>query len=161
MSTFARPKFGTPAALTITLADGTNGLASGQARQSTLVDNSTTRYDIIHLFCKVTVGLTTNNPALKAGSIRLHELRGDGTRRTDGAGAADADIVIATAPRIALVRVPATSSTVREFYARIVHPGLEWGVALEHNTGDELDPTAANHSIFWYGEHMEHEDQGA
>ena len=155
MSTFARPKYGTPAALVITLADGTDGLASDQARQSTLVDNSTTRYDIIHLLCKVKAGAS----GVAAGTVSLHELRGDGTRRTDSAGATDANITLATAPRIALVAVPATNGIVREFYARIVHPGLEWGVALEHNTSAGLDIVAANHSIFWYGEHIEQEVQ--
>ena len=157
MSTFARPKFGTPAELTITLADGMDGLASGQARQSTLENNATTRYDIIHLICTIKAGTT----GVAAGSISLYELRGDGTRRTDGAGATDADIVIAAAARIASITVPGTNGIVRQFYARIVHPGLEWGVALSHNTTAGLDITAANHSIFWYGEHIEHEAQGA
>src|SRR5262245_58675282 len=98
--------FGTTAQLTITLAS----LASASGRQSTMVDNTTTRWQKIHLYCKVTTG---TSPTANKG-IYVFLLKADKSASpnvaTDGAGASDAAITIVSAQQIAGAVVDATSN---------------------------------------------------
>jgi len=149
MSTL-RPKFSTPAQLTITLA----ALASsttGVGRQCTLVNNSVTRYDLINLYGKITTGTSPTT----GKAIYIYLLRGDGTRRTDSAGANDAAIARITAVLIKQIGIDATSDKAYEWDAVIADPGPEWGIAIVHDTAVNLNATAENHAIFWVGSHME------
>lgn len=146
-----KPKFSAKASLTITLAS----LASSTTkvgRQSTMVDNSTTRYKRIHIFSKATTG---TSPTAGKG-IYLHALRGNdpasSTFRTDGAGASDAALTVNAAEFIAGVTIDATSDKTYQFSGILENPGPEWGVAEHHDTGVALNATAGNHDISWVGE---------
>jgi len=148
-----KPKFASSADLTITLA----ALASsttGVGRQSTLVDNSVTRYNLIHLYGKITTGTSPTT----GKTIKVYLVRGNGTLRTDGAGASDAALTVVTAQLIAAIPTDATSDKTYTFDAWIVDPGPEWGVAVAHDTAVNLHATAGNHAISWIGEHMEAAD---
>src|SRR5262245_43004280 len=97
---------GTTAQLTITLAS----LATATARQSTFVDNSTTRWQKIHLYCKVTTG---TSPTANKG-IYVYLLKADKTASpnvvTDGGGLTDAAITVVNALQIAGMNTDATSN---------------------------------------------------
>src|SRR5262245_55466052 len=88
--------FGTTAQLTITLAS----LASASGRQSTFVDNSTTRRQKVHLYCKVTTG---TSPTANKG-VYIYLLKADKTASpnvvTDGAGLTDAAWTLLSAQQI-------------------------------------------------------------
>lgn len=148
-----KPKFGTSTALTITLASLASSTA-GVGRQSTLVDNSTTRYDLIHLFGKITTGTSPTT----GKSIYIYAIRGDGTRRTDGAGAADAGLTRVTAKLIAVIATDNTDNKGYDFDAHLHSPGPEWGILVVHDTAVNLNSTGGNHAIYWVGEHMEAAD---
>jgi len=148
-----KPKFGTPAALTITLASLASSTA-GVGRQSTLVDNSTTRYDLIRLFLKITTG--TSPTAGK--TIYIYAIRGDGTRRDDGAGASDAALTRVAATLLGTIAVDATSDKSYQKSLLLPYPGPEWGILVVHDTTVNLNATGGNHHIYWVGEYMEAAD---
>jgi hypothetical protein len=145
-----RPKFSTPAALTITLAN----LASSTTfvgRQSTLVDNSANRYDLIHINGLITVG----GSSTAGTTVFIYLIKGDGTIRTDNAGAADAAATRVTAQLLKTIPHAVTTETAYRFDCTIADPGLEWGVLVTHNTGVVLKNDAPSQAIRWTGQHME------
>jgi hypothetical protein len=149
MSTL-RPQFSASTALTVTLAN----LASSAAqvgRQATLVDNSVERYDLIHLQGRVTTG--TSPTTGRAISVWL--IKGDGTRRTDGAGASDAAFTAVSARLLKLIGTGATSDKAYDWDAVIVNPGPEWGIAITHDTAVNLKNNAADQWVYWQGQRME------
>jgi hypothetical protein len=146
--------FGTTAQLTLTAAS----LASSAAlvgRQSTLVDNTTTRWQKIHLYCRVTTG---TSPTTQRG-IYVFLLKADKFTSpnvsTDNAGATDAAISIFAAQQIAGALCDATSDRAYRFDCVISNPGPAWGIALAHETGVNLNATAGNHAFWWLGENPE------
>lgn len=148
MATEIKAKYSSPAALTITLASLASSTA-GVGRQSTLVDNSTTRYQRIRLYGKITQGTSpTGNRGVYVAAIF-----GDGTRRSDGAGASDAALTVLNALRLAVAINKAAPSTGDAIYfdAVLDDPGPEWGIAIVHDTGVNLDGTAGNHYVYWIG----------
>lgn len=143
--------YGSNQTLTITLASLATSTA-GVGRQSTIVDNSTTRYQTIHIQCKVTVG--TSPTAGK--NIYVYFLRSNGTLRTDGAGASDAGHTRVNARLLGPIAVPAATSDTAYYGEFVVrNPGKEWGVTIVHDTGVNLNATGGNHSIAWFGENPE------
>ncbi len=148
MANEIKQKYSTPAALTITLAS----LASSTTfvgRQSTLVDNSTTRYEKILLFVKLTQG---TSPTGNRGAY-FFALRTDGTIYTDGAGDTDAALTILNAEAIGgLVNKasPSTGDVLRGVFV-LDNPGPKWGVALYQDTGVALSSTGSDHDIRWVG----------
>ncbi len=148
-----KPKFASSANLTITVASLASS-TSGVGRQSTLVDNSSNRYGLIHLFGKITTGTSPT----ASRTIWVYLIRGNGTLRTDGAGASDAALTVVTAELIKAIPTDNTSNKTYTFDAWIPDPGPEWGVAVVHNTGVNLNATAGNHQISWVGDHMEAAD---
>jgi hypothetical protein len=145
-----RPKFSASADLTITLANLASSTA-GVGRQATLVDNSVTRYDIIHLYGKTTTG---TSPTTGKG-IRIYAIKGNGTLRTDGAGASDAAFTRVSAVLIKQIGTDATSDKTYTWEAVIANPGPEWGVAVVHDTAVNLKNAAGDQAISWIGEHIE------
>lgn len=131
----------TSAGFTITLAS----LANGSARQSTLVDNSTTDYPSAIIYLKITSGST----APTAGTVyEVYLIRGDATIRDDGAGATDAAITILNSTLLGTIQVTANSNTA--FYgvfdtSSIGVLGPEWGIAIKNNSGQALNATEGNH----------------
>jgi len=152
MPTAVKPKWSSVNTLTITLAS----LANNASRQSTMVDNSSTRYDRIHVYAKVTVG---TNPTANS-TIAFWLIKGDNpassSYRSDGAGATDASITWRNARLLDMILVPVNTSNA-EYYRDFVidNPGPEWGIIVTNNTGVSLNATAGNHFIKWIGENME------
>jgi hypothetical protein len=149
MSTL-RPKFNASAALTITLAN----LASSTTKvgqQATLIDNSVNRFDLIHLYGRITTG--TSPTANRA--ISIWRIKGDATRRTDNAGASDAALTVRTAELIKQIGTTNTSDQPYDWDAVITDPGPEWGIAITHDTGVNLKNNAADQYVHWVGEHTE------
>ncbi|HUF02789.1 MAG TPA: hypothetical protein VMM38_01295 [Aridibacter sp.] len=138
-------KLAASAGLTITLASLASS-AAGVGRQSTLVDNSSTLYKKIHLYVTILTG--TSPTANKA--VYVYLIKGDGTIRTDGAGATDAAITIKNAQLIGALVTDATSDNPYSDCFIIEDPGPEWGIAVVHDTGVNLN--ASGHDINWVGQ---------
>jgi hypothetical protein len=138
-----RTKVDTEASFTITLAS----LASGSARQSTMVTNTTQRPAAL-IYLRIQSGGT--GPT--AGAVyEVYLLRGDGNAtpyRTDGAGASDAAITIENANMIGTIVVTNTAN--KNFYgdfdtAPLGPLGDEWGIAVKNSSGQALNATEGNH----------------
>ena len=133
------------ATFTCTLAS----LASGSARQSTMVDNSTTDYPA----AIVTMKIKSSGSAPTAGAVyEIYLLRGDdpssSTYRTDAAGASDAAITIENAQLLGTIVVTATTNKVfyGEFDTAPLGPlGPEWGIAVKNSSGQALHATEGDH----------------
>ena len=141
---------GTATAMTITLASLASS-AVGVGRQSTIVSNVDDA-QLIHVYVKVTVG---TSPTANT-SIFVYLIKSDGTHRSDGAGASDAALTIVNARLLGVIRNPATSSDTAyygEFLVR--NPGPEWGIAIVHNTGVNLNSTGGNHWVRYTVENVE------
>lgn len=141
MANEIRTKFDAVANFTITLA----GLASGSARQSTIVANANNRAAAL-IYLRLESG---NAPA--AGTIyELYLIRDDGVTniRTDGAGAADAAITIVNAQLIGTIVVTNAANT--NFYgdfdtAPLGPLGPKWGIAIRNSTDQAMNAVEANH----------------
>lgn len=149
-----RTKNITKATFTCTLAS----LGNGSARQSTMIDNSSTDYPAAIVYLKILLNATTSAD----GSINVYLLRGNdpsaSDMRTDGAGASDAALTVRNAYPLGSIFVPngATSSTVLtgEFDTSVAGPlGPEWGIAVENKAGSSviLNATEGNHYKGWVG----------
>lgn len=147
-------KFGTATAMTITLASLTSSTA-GVGRQGTLIDNSTTKFQKVHLYVKVTTGTSPTTLKgiyvylLKANKVSSPEVI------TDGAGASDAGLTVVSAQQIAGAIVDATSNKAYQFDCVIHNPGPSWGIAIVHDTAVALHATGGNHAIWFVGENPE------
>lgn len=137
--------------LTITLG----GLASsttGAGRQAAFIDNRTTRYRLIWLAVKITLG---TNPVANQ-PITVYRLGYDGVLiYDDGAGAGDAAVTILNAEPIAVLNTgaaPATGTVLTKVF-RVPNPGPWIAPAIVNGSGVALDPTNSNHSITWFGEY--------
>lgn len=130
------------AAFTITLAS----LANGSARQSTLLDNSTTDYPA----ALVNIKITSGGAAPTVGTVyEVYLLRTDGTVADDAAGASDAAITIENAPILGTIVVTATAA--KAFYgvfdtSRLGPLGPTWGIAVKNSSGQALSTTEGDHS---------------
>jgi hypothetical protein len=146
-----KPKFSASAAMTISLAALASS-TSGAGRQSTLLDNSTTRYKRIHVWFLVTTG---TSPTANR-SIRFFLVKGDDPAssaiRVDNAGASDAAITIVAADQLYSVATSNASNTGYRGSFVIENPGPEWGLAVVHDTAVNLHATAGNHIVRWVGE---------
>lgn len=135
-------------ALTISLASLATSTA-GVGRQSTIVDNSTTKYDgaLLNVLIKLGTSPTANK------SVFIYLIQSDGTNRTDGAGASDAALTIKNAALIGIMTTgaaPATGDNLRKTF-EITGLGQEWGIAIVHDTAVNLDSTGGNHVIKYTG----------
>ena len=148
MSNEVKQLFGSPTAFTITVASLASSTA-GVGRQSTLVDNSSTRYGRLLVFVKLKQG---TSPTGNRGA-QVYLLRGDGTNRDDGAGASDAALTVLNAQLIGqLVNKPspATGDVLQGWFV-VDEPGKEFGLAIVHDTGVALDSTGGNHLVQFIG----------
>ena len=145
-----KDKLSTSTALTITLAS----LADGGGRQSTLVDNGTSRYQEVLVYLKCKMGSSAPN----ANSIiEVYLLRGDkdaGTEHlSDGAGASDAALTPLNSQMIGALRNKASPAGGDVLYGEfLVHrPGPKWGIALFNRSGQAFDSTGSNHWARYVG----------
>lgn len=129
------------AGFTITLAS----LANGSARQSTMVDNSTTDYPAALVYLKI----SSNGSAPTAGAVyEVYLLRSDGTIADDAAGASDAAITIVNAALLGTIVVTASANTAfyGVFDTSVLGPlGPTWGIAIKNSSGQALHGTEGNH----------------
>lgn len=148
MANEIKEKFSASTGFTITLASLASS-TDGVGRQSTLIDNSTTRYPTVLVYLKVKQG---SSPTGNRG-VYVYGIRGDGTLRSDGAGASDAGITVLNAPLLGtLINKPSPASG-DVLYGEFVFydPGPEWGIAVVHDTAVNLDSTEGNHDYNWIG----------
>ena len=150
MANEIKDKFGTSSALTITLAS----LANLAGRQSTVVDNTSTRYQGIILFVNVK---NNSGAAPNANSIvEVYLIRSDNDsteHRDDGAGTSDAALTPLNAQLIGALRnkaSPAAGDVLKGSFA-VLSPGPEWGIAIYNRTGQSLDSTGSNHWVRYIG----------
>lgn len=126
--------------LTITLAS----LATGSARQSTIVDNSVTNYPYAMIYLAIKSGTV----APVAGSVyEIYLIREVNGYRDDNAGALDAAITIENSSLLGTIVVTATAG--KTFYgifdtASFGILGNNWGIAVKNTSGQALDATEAN-----------------
>lgn len=149
MASEIKDKFGSPTAFTITLASLASS-TTGVGRQSTMVDNSTTRYSHIKIVAKIKMG--TAPAANKA--VYLYFLRDDGAGiASDGAGASDAAITIKNAPPLGTLEdgtAPATGDVLIDSF-EVYSPGPKFGVAVVQDTGVALDATGGSFVVEYIG----------
>ena len=148
MANEIKEKFSASTGFTITLASLASS-TDGVGRQSTLIDNSTSRYPTVLVYLKVKQG---SSPTGNRG-VYVYGIRGDGTLRSDGAGASDAGITVLNAPLLGtLINKPSPASG-DVLYGEFVFydPGPEWGIAVVHDTAVNLDSTEGNHDYNWIG----------
>ena len=156
MATLILPKESAVTAFAITVA----GLASstaGVGRQSTLVDNTSNRYNRIYGFAKIKLGTSPTSNSL----VTIYLVRGDETPiRTDNAGASDAAITLKNAVPVWTLTTGPSAATGDVLYGDFVidDPGKYWAIAIVNSTGVALDSTAANHVLEWYGEDPEFQE---
>lgn len=120
-------------------------LASGSARQSTIVSNSTLRPAAL-----IDLKITSGGVAPTAGTVyELFLLRGDSAgNRDDNAGASDAAITIENAPLLGTLVVTATTNKAfqRLFDTAVLGKlGTEFGIAVRNSSGQALNNTEGNH----------------
>lgn len=146
-----KDKFSSSTALTITLASLASSTA-GVGRQSSIVDNTTNRYQKLIVFVKIKQGTApTGNRGVYVYLIRDDN---DATNyRSDGAGASDAAITILNSQLIGVIGNKAAPSTGDDLYGEFVidTPGHKWGIAIVHDTGVNLDSTGSNHYVRYVG----------
>lgn len=143
--------FSSSAALTITIASLATSTV-GVGRQSTIVDNTTTRYQKILLYCLCTTGTTpTANRTIRYYLIRDDSNSGT-AYRSDNAGASDAAFTVKMAQPIGSLYVDVATSNLGYYGDFVIeNPGPKWGVAIVHDTAVNLNSTAGNHYIRWVG----------
>jgi hypothetical protein len=141
-----------------------SALATNTVRQSTMIDNTTDKYQLIHVYCKVTTGTSPT-----AGrNVFLYAITGDKHAtpfRTDGAGASDAAWTTTNGPPIIASKGTSSSSNqVVYLYGKIFNPGPEWGIGIEHTTAVNLKtesgsaaPDGTDHWFHWVGENPENQ----
>jgi len=141
------------ALMTITLASLATSTV-GVGRQSTLVDN-TDNAQMLRIFFDITTG---TSPTV-GKTIQFYLLSGDDAASpniiTDGAGASDAGLTIASAPLVFVVQTDATSDKHYKSSFLIRNPGPYWGIAIVHDTGVNLNATAGNHILRYVVENQE------
>lgn len=136
-----------PTALTITLASLASSATAG--RQSTLVSN-TDNAQLLHIYYLITTAASADANT----NIRFFLIKGDGTIRTDNAGATDAAFTPVTAEQVHAVVLAAGAAAYRGSF-KIYNPGIEWGIAVVQDSTDALDSTGGNHSITYVIENPE------
>lgn len=150
MANEIKDKFAASSALTITLAS----LTSTSGRQSTLVDNSTNRYQDVLVYVNTKMGGTAPN-ANSVVEVYLIRSDKDATTEsvTDGAGASDAAFTPLNAQLLGFLRnksSPAAGDVLKgEFLVN--RPGPKWGIALVNQTGQTFDATGSNHWVRFVG----------
>jgi hypothetical protein len=152
MASEIKAKFGTETALTITLTSLASSTA-GVGRQSTMVDNTTTRYQKVHVYVKVKTG---TSPTASKG-IYAYLIRADKASSpdviTDNAGASDAALTVVSAQQVGGAATTNVTGVTYSFDFTIHNPGPSWGIAIVHDTGVNTDASVG--SIYWVGENPE------
>lgn len=160
MATTLQSKYGTEKqAITISLAPGGVGLASGSARASTVIDNTT------NLFLDALVQLQIKSGASGTSATGYINVYAYGT--VDAADSFYPEAITGTDAAVTLtsptnLRLIGTLNVVANATAYIGEPmsvaaafgGVlpeKWGIVIENQTGGALDTTEANHLKYYQG----------
>lgn len=139
----------TPAAFSITIASLATSTAN-VGRQATIISNVADRIARLKVLAKIKLG--TSPTANK--SVYLYLISGDGAgNRTDGAGATDNAFTAKQAKVIGELQTggsPSTGDVLTDVF-EVASPGIDWTVALSHDSGVNLDSTGSNHVLEWWG----------
>lgn len=133
-----RELFAASTAFTITL----NALADDAGRQSTMIDNETSRDADALIFVAIDIA----SGGVADAIIEIYALRADQTTSpnisTDGAGASDAALTVLNAKLIGTLRVNA-SGGVQDLEGEFLfaRPGRNFGIAIVNKSGAALDST--------------------
>lgn len=147
-----KAKFGASTALTITIA-GLATSTAGVGRQSTIVDNTSDKFQQILLYVKIKLGTSPTN-ATRADIYLIRDDNHGTNHRTDGAGASDAGLTVLNAQLIGSINTKSSGvATGDNIYGEFVidQPGPKWAIAIVHNTGVNLDSTGSNHWARYVG----------
>jgi hypothetical protein len=151
MSTLKDSAYNAPAALTITVASLATSTA-GVGRQSTEIDNTTTRFQRVEFSASIKLGTSpVSNTAVYLYLIRSNN---DGTPiRDDGAGASDAAWTQKAAPQIGVLPTGPSAATGDVLKANFIvtDVGAKWSLGLVNSSGAALDATGGNHVISYNG----------
>jgi hypothetical protein len=155
--------FDASAALTITLADGSTGLASSSTfvgRGSVIVDNTAagTKYQVLHIYVKVTTGTTpTANTNINVYFLSA-DVGSSPNFTSDSLSWTGTDAAYTPINAILLGTIVCNSATSNLAYTgkfTVRDPGPGWGIGIGHNTGVNLNVTAANHFVRYVGQNPE------
>ncbi len=158
MSDF-KQKFGTTAqTLTCSLAPGGTGLANGNAREATAIDNRTNLFQDVLVQIVVKTG---GSGATTGGVINIYAYGtvDDGTTYPDQVTGTDAAITLDSPTQlrpIGQINAFATSHTYKSEIMSVaaafggMMPAF-WGIVIENKSGGALDGTEANHKKLWQG----------
>ena len=143
--------FAARADLTITLASLASSI-TGVGRQSSIVDNTVTRYTSVDVVIQVKTTATTTANSV----ISVYLIRSDGhaatPRRDDNAGPVDAAITILNADFLGTLTTGTitTAQTLPKIF-HVLDLGPKWAIAIVNSTGTALDATAGNHYAGFIG----------
>jgi hypothetical protein len=128
-------------------------LANAAARQSTLISNTTLRWGAL-----LTYRIKSGAAAPTVGTIyELFLLKGNGTVRTDNAGASDAAITIQNAQLFGTLQVTATANAnFTDVFdtAPLGKLGPEWGTAVRNSSGQALSAGAETDFVKQYNAYV-------
>lgn len=142
--------FSAVTSITITLAT-LAASTTGVGRQSTIIDNTTNRYQDLIVYLKIKLG---TSPSANQ-SVYIYLIRDDGVSnvRTDGAGATDAAWTAKNAELIGVLNTgqsPATGDIIQDGFL-VRRPGPKWGIGVVNNTGVALATGAGSHLAEFVG----------
>lgn len=152
-----KQKYGSSAAaITITIAPGSAGLADAAARESTHLNNETDLFVDALVGGKVKTG-DTGVSTTGYCNIYAYATCDGGTTFTDTCTGSDAAVTLTSPPNVKLIGVincvaNATTYEFGPFSVAAAFGGVlpaEWGIVIENKTGHHLDNTEASHD-FWY-----------
>lgn len=163
MSVIPYPKYSSSTGLTLTLASLATSATFVAGRESTQVDNTTTKYKDVNVLGKITVGTTPTantfiNVYIWGSDVSLATTPIDVLDGTDSAetitntGVLGCIKLLTSIPVLAAtsdVGYPIPLTGIAQFFGGYV-PEF-WGIYVAHNTGVNLNATGGNHVITWYG----------
>lgn len=140
--------------ITITLAS----LASGSARQSTAVDNTSNLF--VDALVQVKIKTGSGSPANpKIINVYAYGTANGGTSYSDGASGTDGSITLTSPTNAVLIgsinAVAATTTYISSpMSVAAAFGGVlpdHWGIIVENQEGQTLDATGSNHAAFYQG----------
>lgn len=148
-------KFGTNGqTFTVTLAS----LASGSARQSTVIDNSSNLYQDALVLLKIKSG-ASGVSATGVVNVYAFATVDGGTSYSENAGASDAAITLTSPPNVRLIGQMNVVGNATTYYSPLfsvasAFGGIlpeKWGIIIQNQTGASLDSTEGNHAKLYEG----------
>jgi hypothetical protein len=154
-TTTVAPAYGTTGSLTITIASLTNA----SARASTVVDNTSTKFDDVFIFVKTTSAAAATSAT---GYVNIWGYAGMSGQTTfaEGFVGTDAALTMSSPPNLQMIGQVTVNANSKTYWAGPFSfcrtYGLErlppqWGIVFENRSGATLNATAGNHSITWQG----------